>query len=120
MFTYVSFLLTAMNCDTLADPPNGQVSHTVGTTLGQRATYSCNTGYNLVGGSIHTCLATGWSGSAPTGWSGSAPTCQGMLFMRGQWGKQLVNFSICSCKPVSILYIIIPCMYTDAQEAQYV
>ena len=97
MFTYVSFLLTAMNCDTLADPPNGQVSHTVGGTLGQTATYSCNTGYNLVGGSIRTCLATGWSGSAPT--------CQGMLFMRGQWGKKLVNFSICSCKPVSISYI---------------
>ena len=89
--------LTAMNCDNLTDPNNGQVNHTAGTTLGQTATYSCNTGYNLVGGSIRICLATGWSRSAPT--------CQGMLFMHGQWGKQLVNFSICSCKPVSILYI---------------
>ena len=82
---YVSFLLTAMNCDNLTDPTNGQVNHTAGTTLGQTATYSCNTGYNLVGGSIRTCQAMGWSGSAPT--------CQRMLFMCAcaQWGKQLVN-----------------------------
>ena len=60
-----------MNCGTLTNPANGQVSHTAGTTFGQTATYSCNTGYNLVGGSTRTCQATGV-------WSGSAPTCQGM------------------------------------------
>ena len=98
-----------MNCDTLTDPANGQVSHTGGTTLGQRATYSCNTGYNLVGGSIRTCQDTGWSGSAPT--------CQGMLFMRGQWGKQLVNFPSVH---VNLSAFHTYTMYTDAQEAQYV
>ena len=61
-----------MDCDTLADPINGQVTHTAGMTLGQTATYSCNTGYNLVGNSTRTCQATGV-------WSGSEPTCQGML-----------------------------------------
>ena len=61
-----------MDCGTLTDPANGQVSHTAGTTFGQTATYSCNTGYNLVGDSNHTCRATGV-------WSGCAPTCQGML-----------------------------------------
>ena len=40
--------------------------------MGQTATYSCNTGYNLVRSSTHTCLATG-------SWSGSAPTCQGVF-----------------------------------------
>ena len=81
----VVLLLTAVNCGILANPANGQVSHTAGTTLGQTATYSCNTGYNLVGGNIRTCQAMGWSENAPT--------CQRMLFICAcaQWGKQLVN-----------------------------
>ena len=61
-----------MGCSNLANPTNGQVSHTGGTTLGQTATYSCNTGYTLVGGSTRTCQSTGV-------WSGSTPTCQGVL-----------------------------------------
>ena len=60
-----------MDCGSLPDPANGQVDHTAGTSLGQTAIYSCNTGYNLVGDSTRTCQATG-------NWSGSAPTCQGM------------------------------------------
>ena len=47
-----------MDCDTLSDPANGQVSHSR-TTLGQTATYSCNTGYNLVGDSTRMCQAMG-------------------------------------------------------------
>ena len=61
-----------MDCGFLTDPANGQVSHTAGTTFGQMATYSCDTGYNLVGDGNQTCRATGV-------WSGCAPTCQGML-----------------------------------------
>ena len=71
---HVKFLLPlfiAVNCSTLNNPANGQVSHTAGTTFGQTATYSCDTGYNLVGDSIRTCQATGV-------WSESEPTCQGM------------------------------------------
>ena len=60
-----------MSCGTLSNPANGRVGHTA-TTFGRTATYSCNTGYNLVGGITRTCQATGV-------WSGSAPTCQGML-----------------------------------------
>ena len=55
----------------LTYPANGQVDHTAGTTLGQTATYSCSTCYNLVGNNTRTCQATG-------NWSGSAPTCQGV------------------------------------------
>ena len=68
----VFLLLTVVDCGNLTDPDNGQVDLTAGTTFGQNATYSCNTGYNLVGDSTRTC-------QAEEDWSGSAPTCQGML-----------------------------------------
>ena len=66
-------ILTVVDCGSLTDPGNGSVTLTVGTTSGQTATYSCNTGYNLVGDSTRTCQAGDWSGSEPT--------CQGMLFL---------------------------------------
>ena len=65
-------LLKVVDCGVLTNPNSGHVSHTGGTTFGQTATYSCNTGYRLLGGHARTCQATGR-------WSGSAPTCQGML-----------------------------------------
>ena len=68
----VFLLSTAVDCGNLTDPANGQVSQPAGTTFRQTATYSCNTGYNLVEDSTRMCQATGE-------WSGSAPTCQGML-----------------------------------------
>ena len=65
MYTY--FHSTVVDCGTLNTPTNGQVSHPDGTTFRQTATYSCNTGYNLVGDSTHMCQADGiWSGSEPT------------------------------------------------------
>ena len=64
-------LRTAVDCGTLTNPPNGQVTYTGRTIFGQTATYSCDTGYTLVGDSNHTCQATGV-------WSGSEPICQGM------------------------------------------
>ena len=70
----VLFTILTVGCSNLANPVNGQVSHTAGTILGQTATYSCNTGYNLVGGSTRTCQNTGV-------WSGSAPTCSCMLLL---------------------------------------
>ena len=76
---YVSLLSTAVDCSPLPNPANGQVN-TTGTTFGQTSTYSCNTGYNLIGDSTRTCQATG-------NWSGSAPTCQSqsmfLLVLRG-------------------------------------
>ena len=65
------FLLTAVDCDPLNNPSNHHVDHTAGTAPGQTATYSCNTGYDLLGDSTRTCQATGT-------WSGTAPTCQCM------------------------------------------
>ena len=74
MNIHIFYLSTAVNCGALNNPANGRVSHTAGTTFGQTATYSCNTGYNLVGNSTQTCQATGV-------WFGSAPTCQGVLYI---------------------------------------
>ena len=61
-----------MDCGALTNPAGGRVNHTAGTTFGQTVTYSCNTGYNLVGDRTRTCQAT-------RVWSGSAATCQRML-----------------------------------------
>ena len=80
----IIFIL-AVDCDILMDPANGQVTLTAGTTFGQNATYSCNTGYNLVGDSTRTCQATGV-------WSGSEPTCQSMLLNGGMLEQYIGHF----------------------------
>ena len=71
----IFLILAVVDCGNLTDPANGQVTFTAGTKFNQTATYSCNTGYNLVGDSTRTCQAT-------RVWCGSAPTCQGMLQKR--------------------------------------
>ncbi|XP_078598029.1 E-selectin-like [Branchiostoma floridae x Branchiostoma japonicum] len=53
-------------CPTLSSPTNGAVSGS--NSLGDTATFTCNSGYNLVGGSTRTC-------QADLTWSGSSPTC---------------------------------------------
>ena len=78
------FFLTVVDCGNLTAPAYGQVDHSAGTRLGQNATYSCDTGYNLVGDSTRVCQAEG-------DWSGSAPTCQGMLL------KGDLSTFICAC-----------------------
>ena len=72
--SHVFLILTAVNCGPLTNPINGRFSHTAGTTFGKTATYSCNTGYRLVGDTIRICQAT-------RVWSGSPPTCQGMSLL---------------------------------------
>ena len=84
--TYLFLCLTVVNCGSLSNPARGHVSHTGGTTFGKSATYSCNTGYNLVGSSIRTCQTT-------RVWSGSAPTCQGNYFLQVMLQILLTNMS---------------------------
>ena len=71
MHAHIYLLFIAVDCGTLTNPVNGQVTHTAGTLFGQTATYICDSGYNLVGESVRTCQVTGV-------WSGSVPTCQGI------------------------------------------
>ena len=66
----ISTLNIVVDCGTLTNPANSQVSYTGRTTFGQTAIYSCNAGYNMVGNSTRTCHGI---------WSGSEPTCQGVL-----------------------------------------
>ena len=99
----VLILLASVDCGTLTNVANGQVNYTTGTTLGQTATYSCNPGYNLVGGGTRTCQATGV-------WSGSAPTCQGML----------LPTCMCSCAQVFGLSVILMVDSTPCKQAAYV
>ena len=41
-------------CSSPSDPPNGEVTYN-GTSLGDNATYSCNSGFELVGDAQATC-----------------------------------------------------------------
>ena len=66
---YIFLLSTVVDCGTLTNPANGRISYSDRTTFGQTANYSCNAGYNLVGGSMRICQATGV-------WSASEPICQ--------------------------------------------
>ena len=57
-----------VDCGSLDDPDNGQVSpHN--TTFGSIATYVCDSGFNLIGNMQRTCQEN-------EDWSGSEPTCE--------------------------------------------
>ena len=71
-------LLVAVDCGTLADPTNGLVDTSEGTTLNKTATYSCAPGYALVGDSTQFCDDDGV-------WSGSPPTCEGLCYVCSLW-----------------------------------
>ena len=60
------------DCGDPGTPSNGDVSLSASTKLGSIATYTCDTGYNLVGSSKRTCQAEGR-------WSGELPSCEGKL-----------------------------------------
>lgn len=47
-------------------PVNGNVNLTEKTTIGSRAFFSCEVGFELVGDATRTCQLTGWTGSNPT------------------------------------------------------
>ena len=66
-------LPTAVDCGPLAII-NGAVDTSSGTTFMMTATYTCNTGYNIVGSESRTCGQTGF-------WSSTAPICESMLPM---------------------------------------
>jgi CUB/sushi domain-containing protein len=60
----------SVNCGQLSFPGFGQVALT-GTTPGSTATYSCNSGYQLVGDAVRTCQNNGQ-------WTGREPTCDAL------------------------------------------
>ena len=64
-------MILAVQCPALSDPENGAVT-TTGTGVGDTATYTCNSGFEISGSDTRTCQSNGE-------WSGSAPTCEGNL-----------------------------------------
>ena len=62
-----------ITCTDLPSLTNGTINYGAGSTnsipVDTVATYTCNPGYTLNGGSTRTCESDGV-------WSGSAPTCQ--------------------------------------------
>ena len=77
----IKHLPTAVDCGSLMAPSNGAVDTTSGTTFMMTATYTCVTGYNIVGSEISTCGASGTSGATTPSdgvWSPAAPVCERM------------------------------------------
>ena len=55
-----------VDCGVLYDIPDGAVSTPQGTLYGATASYSCNSGYRLVGNITRECQADGrWSAEGP-------------------------------------------------------
>ena len=71
---HILWLIAAgVSCGQLGDPIiNGHVDTSAGTSFGDVARYSCDTGYTLNGTAERTCQANGE-------WSGSVPTCESEL-----------------------------------------
>ena len=68
---HISVLITSnpsVQCPNLPNPLNGRVNQQ-GNKPGNRATYTCLTGYELDGNSTRICQNNGQ-------WSGEAPTCE--------------------------------------------
>ena len=81
-------LFTIVRCPNLPDPFNGRVNQR-GNNPGDRASYTCNSGYELQGDSTRTCQNNGQ-------WSGDAPTCE-REGMRNAWlvdCKQLLHLNL--------------------------
>ena len=66
LFPLVYILPIVIDCGTLSAPPNGAVDFSAGTVFGDKATYSCNSGYILKGPATRECQIDGeWSGEDP-------------------------------------------------------
>ena len=63
---------TVVDCGELDNPNNGQVSLD-GIIFGSIATYTCDTGFNLIGDMERICQANG-------NWSESEPVCQSQFY----------------------------------------
>ena len=65
------FVVAVVDCGVLPAPRNGQVEMS-GTSVADKASYSCNSGFMLMGSRMRSCLDNGQ-------WSETAPTCESKL-----------------------------------------
>ena len=68
----IYYFCVGVSCGLPDNPSNGHVDTSAGTSFGDVAKYSCDTGYTLNGAAETTCQADGQ-------WSGSVPTCESEL-----------------------------------------
>ena len=97
----IMILTSLVRCPNLPNPLNGQVNQQ-GNEPGDRATYTCNSGYELDDDdeSTRICQNNGQ-------WSGEAPTCERrgiiLLWMYTSLQiNQVLQFNICSSMPYSV------------------
>ncbi|XP_019630654.1 PREDICTED: sushi, von Willebrand factor type A, EGF and pentraxin domain-containing protein 1-like, partial [Branchiostoma belcheri] len=65
--TRIFFFIAAVQCPTLTDPTNGMLRPTGVISYPNSVSFTCNTGYQLIGFGAATCQADGtWSNSVPT------------------------------------------------------
>ena len=69
LHNHYCYLLLAIMCPPLLDPPNGNVLWTDLSVNGV-ATYTCNGGFELIGSEVRTCLSDGT-------WNKEKPVCTG-------------------------------------------
>lgn len=69
----LTFITVAIDCDSLTDPENGVVVTTTVTADSLTASYSCDSGYELVGEMMRDCNCQRTGGQ----WTGTAPSCRG-------------------------------------------
>lgn len=104
------------NCTPLAPPTLPLTLRLEGLKLGQRAAYSCPTGYMLQGSENATCLASGnWSSPVPTCIPIQCPplflddphlslvelntSAWGRAVFRCSWGYRLTGMPTIECEP---------------------
>ena len=94
---YLCLILHSMHfkvitCDRLQDIRNGKVVLS-GTSVGSTASYSCNVGYVLVGGSTRVCQLNGE-------WTGEEPSCKCILLVSTRHDilttDDIYNLHLCS------------------------
>ena len=64
-------IVDPIDCGGLQDIPNGEVDYT-SSAVGSTATYTCNTGFELVGQRSRSCQSSG-------SWGGTVPSCRRKL-----------------------------------------
>lgn len=65
MYLAFAFLITDKQCELLIDPAHGEV-HQTGRYLGDRAIYTCGSGWEIIGPEERVCQANGkWSNTEP-------------------------------------------------------
>ena len=88
---HILWLIAAVvSCDPLDNPNNGRVDTSAGTSFGDVARYSCNTGYTVSGPAERTCQANGE-------WSGSVPTCESEIYIIGVQHPPVLHVVTVAC-----------------------